>query len=115
MQSFYKFSNNEYRPMLFKVKDDYCSARPGLASLKLVNVLTKMWGNRTNMFQQCPYLPGEYYVKDFNFDASHLPSVIPAGRYLITSFVRTAFSEWFFNASVYFYVANHGILDLGVG
>lgn len=115
MQSFYKFSNNEYRPILIHVRDNYCSEQQGLSSRKLVSLLATMFSNHTNIFQACPYLPGEYYIKDFNFGASHLPNVIPAGRYVITTVVRTEFNDLLFKISIYFSVANHGILDLGMG
>lgn len=111
---YYKFSNNEYRPILMDLTADYCTKQPGVSALKLMNVLSTMWGNNTNIFQPCPFLPGEYYVKNWNFAASDLPSVVPAGRYLLNVTVRTESND-VFNSSTYFYIANYGILDLNMG
>lgn len=97
------------------VSADYCADQPGLSASKLQNYLTAIWANETNIFQPCPFLPGEYFLKDWNFEASHLPNIIPAGRYLMKSDISNEFNHLIFNVSMYFVVANYGILDLGIG
>lgn len=115
MKMYYKFSNNEYRPVLMDVTVDHCADQPGSSSSIFVNLLKTMWYNKTNIFQQCPLSRGEYYIKDWNYSAADLPSVLPAGRYLIKASFRTEFNDLFLNASLYFNVENHGILDLNMG
>lgn len=115
VKAYYQFSNNEYRPILLDVTDEYCSSLSGSSGSIFMSAVNRAWGNKSNIFQPCPYLPGEYFVKDWNLDASHLPSIIPAGRYLIKVIFRTEFHDLLYNMSVYFNVANHGVLDLGMG
>lgn len=115
MKAFYKFSNNEYRPILVDHTVDYCAVKEGLLSSPLYNFFEHVWANKTNLFQPCPLMPGEYYVKDWNFEAAHLPSIVPAGRYIFQSIFRMQSNYVLMNNSVYFYVANYGILDLAMG
>lgn len=82
-KAYYQFSNNEYRPMLLDIRVDYCAVEAGSVASVFQNVLKGIWGNRTNLFQHCPLAPGEYYIRDWNFVATDLPSIIPAGRYFI--------------------------------
>ena len=115
MRSFYKFSNNEYRPMLIDVTVNYCEAEQGIFTSPLHKYLKTVWINYSNMFQTCPIPPGEYYIKNFNFRSHHLPSIAPAGRYLMNTTIRVQNNDIFINTSVYFYIANHGVLDLDIG
>ena len=66
MKSFYKFSNNEYRPMLVNTNYDQCAIQNGNGSSPFYTLLLKILVNTTNFYQKCPFLPGEYYIKDFN-------------------------------------------------
>lgn len=115
IQTFYKFSNNEYRPMGIHTGYDFCAAQEGLLNSVLNRVIMNILSNNTNWNQKCPFQPGEYYVKNLNFHAKHLPSLVPAGRYLanITSHIQGY--EWLYNMSVYFSVSNYGIQDMNVG
>lgn len=61
------------------------------------------------------FLPGEYYVRDWNFDASQLPSILPVGRYSLKCVWRIDENESLLNFTIYFNVANYGVLDLGMG
>lgn len=115
MKTFYKFSNNEYRPALVHFTTDYCASYAGLFNSPVQNMFKKLWENKTNAFQPCPIMPGEYYLKDWHFDASSLPSIFPVGRYLTKNVFLTESNELVMNNSFYFYVANYGILDLNMG
>lgn len=115
MKTYYQFSNNEYRPAYVDVKTDFCASQAGLLSSPMQNLLKKMWGNNTNIFTKCPLLPGEYYTKDWNFDANHLPNIMPSGRYLLNTSISVQFDEMLMNSSIYFHIANNGILDLNMG
>lgn len=114
VKMYYKFSNNEYRPILMDFSGNVCVKTTASAGI-FWNTLKNVLGNNTNILQACPYLPGVYFIKDFNFNASHLPSILPAGRYLIKIDVSTEFSNALHSESVYFYVANYGILDMDMG
>lgn len=119
VRSFYKFSNNEYRPMGIQSDVDWCAARAGYFS-PLYNAIRNIGINNSNLLNvHCPLQPGDYYVKDLNVNAGHLPSIIPAGRYLINSSsykdVNMQSKDWMFNVSLYFSVTNYGIQDLNVG
>lgn len=113
VKTYYQFSNNEYRPTLVDITTDYGDntvyLKPGIH-----RIIENMMRNYSNIFTKCPFQPGEYYLKDWNFAAQHLPSVVPAGRYLanITLWVDSNFA---YHTATYFYVANHGILDLNFG
>lgn len=115
MKTYYQFSNNEYRPAYVDVKTDFCASQAGLLSSPMQNLLKKMWGNNTNIFTKCPLLPGVYYTKDWNFDANHLPNIMPAGRYLLNTSISVQFDDVLMNSSIYFHIANNGILDLNMG
>lgn len=104
--------------MLIDHSADLCaeSVQPDqLLTSSLINLLKTIWSNNTNFFRKCPYPPGEYYLKDWNFSASDLPNVIPAGRYMFRDFVQTGDYESIFNTSTYFSVSNYGTLDMNVG
>lgn len=114
MKTFYKFSNNEYRPVYVDTSIDYCeNEKSGLESV-LQEVLKKAWHNKTNFFAKCPVRTGNYYLNDWNPTATDLPSIVPAGRYLFNTFVFN-YKESVLNTSVYFQVFNYGILDLNMG
>lgn len=117
MKGYYKFSNNEYRPILMDTTVDYCAEQPGTASAALKNFLKSIWRNSSNFFDKaplCPMLRGEFYIKDWNFSASDLPSIMPSGRYLVNT-TGYAPNGSVFNTSMYFLIANYGILDLNMG
>lgn len=114
-KAYYQFSNNEYRPMLFNVRVDYCAAEAGTELSVFHDAFRGIFRNHTNAFQPCPLVPGDYYVEDWNFVATDLPSVIPAGRYLIRTRFATVSDEFIATTAVYFRIENHGILDLNVG
>lgn len=116
VKMYYQFSNNEYRPILMDVTVDHCGDEPGSASSTFLKLLKTMWLNKSNIwFDQCPIPLGEYYIRDWNFSAADLPSVIPAGRYLVKGIFRAQFDEVLGSTSLYFNVDNHGILDLNMG
>lgn len=114
MKSFYKFSNNEYRPAFVDLTTDFCGAELGMTSI-MHSLLKDAWRNLTNIFRPCPFLCGEYYLKDFNFAAYHLPSIVPAGRYFINTTLRVQSNEFLGYTLIYFYINNHGVLDLEMG
>lgn len=115
VKMFYQFSNNEYRPVLIDFSGNICASVSGSTGVTFWKVMKNALGNKTNIVQRCPYQRGEYYIKDFNFNASHLPSILPVGRYLIKIHLSTYNNEPFHNVSIYFNVANYGILDLNMG
>lgn len=115
MKSYYKFSNNEYRPMLINYEYDFCDLQEGLYDSPLHTVLMKGFANYTNINRKCPFPPGEYYVKGLNLEARHLPSIIPAGRYLVNLTTYVQNHDWLYNISVYFSCTNYGTLDTSLG
>lgn len=77
VKTYYKFSNNEYRPALIDTSVDICAAQSGLYSSPLFNVFKNVVGNTTNFLDHnCPYPPGTYYVIDMRPDATMFPSVV---------------------------------------
>lgn len=114
MDTYYKHSNNEYRPMLIVLRDDYCKSYPSRSSLNALGLLLIAYGNHTNINKPCPWNPGDYYVKDFNLSIKHWPIFVPEGRHKLnfTVYSQAVFVVYF---EVYFEVKNHGILDLRVG
>lgn len=114
LKSYYKHSNNEYRPMMINFKDEFCkSYRSPLATAHLFLAII---GNATNANKPCPFNTGNYYVKDFNFSIKHWPSsFIPEGRHLINFTVYSQPNTFLANIEVYFEVINHSTLDLRVG
>ncbi|KAJ6639771.1 hypothetical protein Bhyg_12518 [Pseudolycoriella hygida] len=115
-KTFYQFSNNEYRPMLIDVTMNFCANEKGIPSSPLHAVMRAIINDYTNFYDSCPFLPGKlYYVKDWNFVASDLPSVVPAGRYMLNFTFFCDRGQYCGNFGVYFRVDNHGILELNVG
>ncbi len=114
IQTFHKASNNEYRPMLLDVSDDYCESYVKHKHSTILAFSMKMLGNHTNIFKPCPWYPGEYYIQNFNFSIGHWPSFIPEGRYILNFTINkqaNILGYW----QTYFNVVNHGTLDLRVG
>lgn len=114
VKSYYKFSNNEYRPMLINAQFDYCAAQAGFVTSALFTAMMNVFGNNTNINHKCPFPIGEYYVKDVNFRASHLPSLFPTGRYYI-NLTTHQFTEFLYTALIYFSIDNYGIKDWTMG
>lgn len=112
-QSFYKHSNNEYRPMLVDLRDEFCESY--VKRSIILNVMLKTIGDNINFNKSCPWSPGDYYVKDFNFAIEHMPSLVPEGRYLLNITVNDKSNIIIAYWEVYFRVTNYGILDLSVG
>lgn len=116
MKTFYKHSNNEYRPMLLVLRDDFCRSYGNPSPLTPLNIMLTAFGNTSNLNQPCPWNPGEYYVKKFDFSIKHWPtSFVPEGRYILnfTGFHQPdAFLVYY---EIYFEIINRGILDLRVG
>lgn len=111
---FYKFSNNEYRPMFIDTEIDFCAAQDGTSNSLILNAILNAYANYTNFNIKCPLLPGQYYVKDFNLLGTHLPSVFPIGLYLVNSTARVN-NEWLYNTSLYISSKYHGIDDFSMG
>ncbi len=115
-KSFYKHSNNEYRPMLLDVQGEFCSAKSGSKKPIFLHLLLNVVENYSNIDQPCPWYPSEYFVKDFNFGIEHIPSMVPEGRYCMNVTLKTGEANRFVaNWHIYFRITNYGILDLKVG
>lgn len=108
-KTLFKFSNNEYRPMLVDSSVNFCQIQAGLYSSPLYTFLLNIMKNQTNLNCKCPIPPGEYYIKNVNFQAHHLPSIIPAGQYIanVTTFIEP--DELIHNVLFYFAVVNYGV------
>ncbi len=113
IQTFHKASNNEYRPMLVDLRDDHCDSFAKRA--KILDFLIKMLENHSNFNKPCPLYPGDYDIKNFNFSISHWPNFIPEGRYIVNITINREPNILLGYWQTYFYVVNHGILDLRVG
>lgn len=113
--TYLKYSNNEYRPQGIHSGYDFCAAQAGFVSSPLNSLITKMIGNYTNWNRKCPFPPGQYYVKDLNLHASHLPAIIPAGQYIVNVTSSIQSNIWLYNLSMYATVYNYGIQDLNIG
>ena len=85
--TYYKFSNNEYRPSLFETELDLCALQSGLYNTPLFTVFKNAIlnissfmddnGNTTNIMDlNCPFPPGTYYLKDWSPDSKLIPSVV---------------------------------------
>lgn len=115
MRTYYKYSNNEYKPTLINANEDVCAVKEGLYISPLYNFVHAFYGKYSNMFsQKCPFLPGEYYVKDFNLQATELPGIFPHGQFLVNHTVFAQFNDWLFNVSAYFQVTNYGVQDFNL-
>lgn len=115
-QTFFKYSNNEYRPFLVKGEVDVCAIQDGYYSSPLLTFFKNLLGNNSNLLnQKCPYLVGEYYFKEIRFQASNLPSVFPHGQYILNITAYTQNNELVFYTAIYFYVTNYGLQDLTIG
>lgn len=112
-QSFFKHSNNEYRPMLVDSRDEFCESY--VKRSILFDVVMKTVGENINFNKPCPFNPGDYYVKDFNFAIEHMPSLVPEGRYLLNITVNEKSDKIIAYWEIYFSVKNYGILDLSIG
>ncbi len=113
-QTFYKGSNNEYRPMLLDVRDDYCESY--VKHSKMLDFLLGLFEEKNfNFNKPCPWYPGDYYIKDFNFNIVHWPSIIPEGRYILNFTFYRGPNLFLGYYQIYFAVTNHGLLDLRVG
>lgn len=108
MKSYFQFSNNEFRPVGFDTAFDFCAIQAGLSSSPLHAVMMNVLANTTNINRKCPFPPGEYYVKNLNFQARHIPNILPAGRHLINISCYIQSNIWLHNVSIYFSVSNYG-------
>ncbi|KAJ6640215.1 hypothetical protein Bhyg_12965 [Pseudolycoriella hygida] len=116
IKTFYQFSNNEYRPMLIDSTMDFCKNQKGIEHSPLHAAFKKTLITLMNVYEACPFLPGKvYYIKDWNFVASDLPSLVPAGRYVLKAQFFGGHNEYALTFAIYFRVENYGILDLKVG
>lgn len=115
IRSYYKNSNNEYRPMLLYIKDEFCKSYTNRTAISPVSILLKIVGKYINFNMPCPWPPGTYFIKDFNFNIKDIPSFIPEGRHMLNFTVYFQPDVLLINFKVYFQVTNHGILDLRVG
>lgn len=100
--------------MLINAQFDYCAIQAGFSSSPLFTAMMNVFGDNTNINHKCPFPKGEYYVKDVNFRASHLPSVFPAGRYYI-NITTHQFDEFLYTALVYFSIDDYGVKDWKLG
>lgn len=93
-----------------------CAAQEGYYISPLYAFFQNVIGNNSNILNhKCPYLPGEYYFKDINVQAKHLPMIPSQGQYLINITVYAQSDVWLFNTSVYFSVTNYGTKAQGHG
>lgn len=115
IKMFYKFSNNEYRPLFINTEIDFCAAQVGSFYSPIFTTIMNAYANYSNFNQKCPFMPGQYYVKGLNIQARHLPDIFPVGRYLINSTARTQSNEWVYNTSIYVSISNYGIKDFSMG
>lgn len=116
-KTFYQFSNNEYRPILVSsnAQIDYCAIQAGKYNSPLHTAIMNVLGNHTNINRKCPFPPGEYFVTDLNAQVTHLPNIVPSGRYLINSTAYQQFNDWVYNISIYVTISNYGTTDFGMG
>lgn len=112
---FYQFSNNEYRPVFIDTEIDFCAAQAGKLNSQVFKVIMGTYEKFTNVNQNCPFMPGQYYVKGLNFQSKYLPSIFPVGRYLINSTARLKSNEWIYNTSIYISINYNGIHDYSMG
>lgn len=114
IRTFFKASNNEYRPQGIDTRFDYCATQEGIRSSILNNLIRKAIANYTNVVRRCPLTPGNYYIKDWSIDPRQLPSLIPVGRYLVnlTNYIDN--NEFLWYLLLYFNVANYGIQDMSL-
>ncbi len=113
VQTFYKHSNNEYRPMLVDYRGEYCESY--VKGSTMISYVLNALGEHINFNKPCPWSPGDYYVKDFNFGIKHVPSLIPEGRYMINITLNTESNIIVAYWQIYARVTNYGTLDLNVG
>lgn len=101
--------------MLVDVKTEFCEVFAKKQYSVLQTLLLKNLGPYSNLNQPCPWNPGPYYVKDFNFGMRHWPSIVPEGRYIMNVTGTGPSNNFLANFQLYFQVMNYGILDLRVG
>lgn len=114
LRSFYKSSNNEYRPQGVDIRFDFCAAQTGLSSSLMNNLIRNSIRNYSNVVRRCPYPRGDYYLKDWSLDIREIPSLIPTGRFLINSTNYMDNDEFLWYILLYFNVVNRGIQDMSV-
>ncbi len=102
--------------MFIDVQEEFCATKNGGQKSLFINILLKNVENYSNINQPCPWHPGDYFIKDFNFGIEHIPSIMPEGRYnmKITILVGEA-NRFVANWNVYCRITNYGILDLNIG
>lgn len=99
--------------MLINIRDEFCSSYAKNTSI--IGVFMKMFGDHINFNKPCPWLPGDYYIKEFNFALKDWPNFIPEGRYILNTTLFTQPDVASANFKIYFEVKNYGILDMRVG
>lgn len=109
LKTYFKFSNNEFRPMGIDSSFEYCGISNGFYTSPLFNFVKNIIKNYTNIYEKCPVPVGEYYIRNFNFQAQHLPMIVPAGQYLANMSLHIQSNEFLANFLVYFSVTNYGI------
>lgn len=115
IKMFFKFTNNEFRPVFIDTEIDYCAAQAGILNSQVHKMIMNAFANYSNFNRRCPFLPGEYYVKGLNLRPQHLPSMFPVGLYLINSTAHTRHNEWIYNTSIYISIKYHGVNDFSMG
>lgn len=90
---FYKFSSNEYRPLLFDVWEDFCAYMNGAKN----NIIFNRWYPKFRQYisfnHSCPYHPGMLLVKMSNVSLDIFTPIqfVPSGRYRIDVSVHDSY------------------------
>lgn len=109
---FHQFSNNEYRPFLLNVWEDFCGYMRGDKRNMYLNLLAPLFMKNINFNHTCPYHPGMYLVKFDNVSVSDLDTIkiIPAGRYRLELSYHIGFKGPFLlTHKIYYSVSDHRI------
>lgn len=82
---YYKFSNNEYRPFMINVWEDFCGYMNGDKKNLVIGIIYPNIREYTNMNHTCPYKPGLNFVTMYNLSIHDfvLDFIIPSGRYYL--------------------------------
>lgn len=110
--AYHQFSSNEYRKFFLDAWEDICKLTDGVEGNVVLKMFKDKLSGHNNVFRQCPYPPGNYYVnmphkfdKTFNFG-----QILPAGRYRLEFFVAHGYKATvLMTVKLYFSVSDQRI------
>lgn len=89
-----QFSSNEYRRFLFDLWENICGTAEVGDRNMFSKVLKRVISGDSNIFRECPYTPGIYFItmKRMPINRLNFGQILPSGRYRFELTVTDSFN-----------------------